>query len=384
MKPMSVLDLVRNVVVQIDEQGQVHPANERARSLLAATESKGSPLEVLFAAPDFDALYAATRLDPSRVVELSDDGTTHHLRWELIAPPAAPRTLIGFTADWEPVQEMLQQVRRESLLFRELVLNILPHHVADALVRKQGVRPKAYRACTVLFTDVVSFSRLAFHLDPVSLIRRLNDYFSAFDNLMEEFGIEKIKTIGDAYMCASGLPDKKNSHAVDCALAALAILDAVRSQRVEPHIVDGLDLANWEMRVGMHSGPCISGVVGSKKFVFDIWGDTVNVASRMESASEASAINVSAATWAELEPFFVGRHRGSQHVKNIGEVEMYFVERLKPEFSADEEGNHPNRAFLAAYCEHFNVNARSRNLEIYPRAVREFVAEGASNRSTPS
>jgi len=382
MRPPSVLDLLRNVVVQIDEHGVVHAANERARDLLAAAARQGDPFEMLFAATSFDDLFVSVAEQPSRTVELRSGEEAYSLRWELVATPASPRGLIAFTADWEPVQELLQQVRHESLLFRELVLNILPNHVADALVKKQGVRPKAYRACTVLFTDVVSFSRLAFHLDPVSLIRRLNDYFSTFDELMEEYGIEKIKTIGDAYMCASGLPDKKNSHAVDCTLAALAILRSLKANRVEPHVVDGLDLANWEMRVGMHSGPCISGVVGSKKFVFDIWGDSVNVASRMESAGEANAINVSASTWDELEPFFVGTLRGSQHVKNIGEVEMYFVERLRPEFSADAAGTIPNDAFLARYCETFKVSARTRNLEIYPRQVREYV-QGRADGSAP-
>ena len=373
MKSRSVFDLVKNIVVQIDAEGVIVPANKRARSLLESVPEGSSALLSLFGTDDPSSLFERAREGVAMTVDTTTREGIFPLRWELIAPPSSPDTLIGFTADWEPVQDMVQQVRTESLMFRELVLNILPHRVAESLVLKKGVRPKAYRACTVLFTDVVSFSRLAFHLDPVSLIRKLNTYFSLFDELMEVYGIEKIKTIGDAYMCASGLPDKKPSHAVDCALAALALLDAVADNLEEPHLVDGLDLNNWQMRVGMHSGPCISGVVGSKKFVFDIWGDSVNIAARMESASEANGINISAATWQELSDFFVGTHRGSQHVKNIGEVEMYFLERLEPAFSANDKGTEPNAAFWAAYCKRFRLGPKTRDIDIYPEAAQEYV-----------
>ena len=172
--------------------------------------------------------------------------------------------------------------------YKETLLNIIPAYIAEELVRSKTVHPKVYRHTTILFTDVVSFSRIARHLDPVSLIRKLNGYVTLHDRIMDEFGIEKIKTIGDSYMCVSGIPNKKKSHAVDCCLAALNLLNVLDEIKQEKKEVKGenLDLNNWTFRIGAHTGPCISGVIGYKKYSFDIWGDSVKARLRARSAKE--------------------------------------------------------------------------------------------------
>ena len=232
--------------------------------------------------------------------------------------------------------------------YRETLLNILPGYIVEELIKKKTVHPKVYRHSTILFTDVVRFSRLARHLDPVTLIRKLNSYVTLHDRIMDEFGIEKIKTIGDSYMCVSGIPDKKGSHAVDCCLAALNLLHVLDETRKDREEVAGedLDLNNWAFRIGIHTGPCISGVIGYKKYTFDIWGDSVNVAARMETAGEPGKINISEDTYKQVKELFDCSYRGSQEVENIGPVEMYFINRIRAPLSEDKAGFFPNREFV--------------------------------------
>jgi len=141
---------------------------------------------------------------------------------------------------------------------------------------------------------------------------------------MDDYGIEKIKTIGDSYMCASGLPVKKNSHSVDCCLAALKILYSMEETKKPGNIVDNIDLNNWSIRIGIHTGSCISGVVGVKKHRFDIWGDSVNIASRMQMSGVPGKINISESTYKEVKDFFNCSFRGNMEIKNIGSVGAYF------------------------------------------------------------
>ncbi|MCA9714311.1 MAG: adenylate/guanylate cyclase domain-containing protein [Myxococcales bacterium] len=371
----TVLDLVEYVVFRLSINGRLTPISPTATRLINELGAHAEPVQALFGVPTYVAFDFARTGDELTSEFIVAGGQSRAFKWTFVPNPGSDGAeLICFSIHWEPMQAMLSKVRRESLMFKELVLNTLPHNVAEALIANKAVRPRAYRQSTVLFTDVVGFSRLAFHLDPVSLIRRLNTYFSRYDALVSEYGVEKIKTIGDSYMCSAGLPRKKRSHAIDCALVALRILDATdRELRLEPKVVDGVDLNNWQIRVGLHSGPCISGVVGSQKYVFDIWGDSVNIAARMESASEASRINISSFTYDEIKDYFACTHRGAQHVKNIGEVEMYFLDGLKPEFAADERGCLPNDEFMRSYCERFRVSpTRPDALSGAPAIIREF------------
>ena len=259
--------------------------------------------------------------------------------------------------------------------YKETLLNILPAYIVDELVQKKSVHPKVYRHSTILFTDVVRFSRLAFHLDPVTLIRKLNSYVALHDRIMDEFGIEKIKTIGDSYMCVSGIPDKKKSHAVDCCLAALNLLNVLDEMKQDSKEVEGLDLNNWSFRVGIHTGPCISGVIGYKKYTFDIWGDSVNIASRMEAAGEPGRINISKTTYEEVKPLFDCTYRGTQEVEKIGLVNMYFLNRIRAPLSEDKGGFFPNREFNKQYCQRFKVTKTSPLLTSLPHFIQNYIRQ---------
>lgn len=203
-----------------------------------------------------------------------------------------------------------------------LLQNILPAEVAEELKRTGQVKPTYHDSVTVLFTDFKGFTRVASRLSPAALLRELDFHFSEFDRIVARHGLEKLKTIGDAYMCAGGIPAANATHAVDAVAAAWEIgrfmveVGAEKSARGEQP---------WELRIGVHTGPLMAGVIGHKKFAYDIWGDTVNIASRLESTGEAGRINVSRATYLAIRDRFVCEHRGKLPAKNAGEIDMYFV-----------------------------------------------------------
>jgi adenylate cyclase len=219
-----------------------------------------------------------------------------------------------------------------------LLLNILPASVADELKREGRVEPLHYDSASVLFTDMVGFTKIAEGLSPQDLVAKLDACFHQFDTIIRSTEIEKIKTIGDAYMAVGGVPKPNRSHAIDCILAAL---------RMQAYMQDAAGASGWQIRLGIHTGPLVAGVVGSEKFAYDIWGDTVNTASRMESSGAAGKVNISAETHSRVEKYFQCEYRGKLVAKNKGEVAMYFVQRLKPEFSADADGVLPNDRLLA-------------------------------------
>jgi class 3 adenylate cyclase len=179
-----------------------------------------------------------------------------------------------------------------------------------------------YDSVTVLFTDFTGFTRVASHMSPAALLRELDFHFSAFDEIVERHGLEKLKTIGDAYMCAGGIPAVNATHPVDAVRAAWEIAAFVAGVRDEK-LARGE--TPWELRIGVHTGPLMAGVIGHKKFAYDIWGDTVNVASRLETAGAPGRINISRATFLAVRDRFECEHRGRLAAKNRGEVDMYFV-----------------------------------------------------------
>lgn len=204
----------------------------------------------------------------------------------------------------------------------ELLLNILPAKTAIELKEKGSADARLHRNVSVLFTDFEGFTNLAEKMSTTELVATVDECFKAFDSIVERYGAEKIKTIGDAYMCATGLPEPDPEHALNAVRVAVDMqrfmeqFNAERRKTGKPE---------WPLRVGIHSGPVVSGIVGRKKFVYDIWGDTVNLASRVESAGEAGKINVSSDTKKLIEDVFDVEYRGKIAVKNKGEVEMYFV-----------------------------------------------------------
>lgn len=214
---------------------------------------------------------------------------------------------------------------RQKEEIENLLLNILPKKIAKELQKDGAAKPRHYESVSVLFTDFKDFTNISAKLTPDELITELNDYFVAFDNITEKYNLEKIKTIGDAYMCAGGLPTKNDSHPVDAIMAALE-MQKYMHQKNNNNGATGKDV--WSLRVGIHSGPIMAGVVGKKKYAYDIWGSTVNVASRMETAGEVGKVNISAATFELVKDKFKCHHRGKVMAKNVGEVDMYFVENL--------------------------------------------------------
>jgi class 3 adenylate cyclase len=205
----------------------------------------------------------------------------------------------------------------------ELLLNILPAVTADEL-KRWGISPaRWFEQVTVLFTDFKGFTHIAEHLTPQQLVSELDLCFRVFDNIVGRHRIEKIKTIGDSYLCVGGLPTPNESHAVDAVAAAIEMQRYVNTLKVEKQKQGA---PYFEMRVGLHTGPVVAGIVGVKKFAYDIWGDTVNTASRMESSCEVGRINISGATYPLVKDRFRCVHRGKIAAKNKGEIDMYFVD----------------------------------------------------------
>ena len=208
----------------------------------------------------------------------------------------------------------------------ELLLNILPKETAEELKQKGRSKARRIDHVTVLFTDFKGFTEFSEHESPEHLVEKINECFSAFDRIMEKYGVEKIKTIGDAYMAAGGIPIPNETHVIDVINAALEIQEFMQSWAEEKNAMG--DRA-FEIRIGVHSGPVVAGIVGIKKFQYDIWGDTVNTASRMESSGEVGEVNISAATYKFAKDVFDCEYRGKIHAKGKGEIDMYFVKGRK-------------------------------------------------------
>jgi class 3 adenylate cyclase len=225
-----------------------------------------------------------------------------------------------------------------------LLMNILPHEVARQLKSKGRAGTREYKLATVLFTDFKSFSRISKELTPNELVSTLDSYFALFDEITVAHYMEKIKTIGDSYMCAGGLPLSNRSNPVDAVLAGLEIQHCMKSLN-ESNLAS--DKSLWELRVGIHTGPVVAGVIGHKRFAYDIWGDTVNIASRMEQNGEAGMVNISGTTYEYIHDYFECDYRGKVETKNIGKIDMYFVRRIKPEFSDDAIGFQPNDRMIS-------------------------------------
>jgi len=234
-------------------------------------------------------------------------------------------------------------VEVEKAKSEELLRNILPWEVARSLQKKGNYKPKKFKEVTILFADFVDFSKISTtYEDAEELLDVLSCYFEAFDEITSTRFIEKIKTIGDCYMCVGGLPRTNRSHPFNVVLAALQMQRFVKLKAISDKKLGDMV---WRLRIGIHTGSVIAGVIGKWKFAYDIWGADVNVASRLESSGEVGTINISESTYQFIKDYFKCTYRGKIPAKNIGEINMYFVERILPEFSEDEEGYSPNAAF---------------------------------------
>ena len=205
-----------------------------------------------------------------------------------------------------------------------LLLNILPQETAEELKQKGSVQAQKYQSATVLFTDFVNFTGAAGKVSPEALVESIDYYFRNFDEIIGRHNLEKIKTIGDAYMCVGGLPKENNSNAMDAMKAAQEIIEFVENTKQDPPA----GVTAFNIRIGINSGPLVAGVVGTRKFQYDIWGDTVNVASRMESNCEPNHINVSENIFEVLKDDLAFEYRGKIKVKNKGKMKMYYLDRV--------------------------------------------------------
>ena len=215
-------------------------------------------------------------------------------------------------------------IEEEKNRSEKLLRNILPEETALELKQRGKVKAQKFESVTVLFTDFKDFTHSSSNLTPENLVRSVDYYFSKFDKVMDKHGLEKIKTMGDAYMCAGGLHFHKADHALKMVQAAFEIgqiMDETKKIAEE-------NIMPYDIRIGIHTGPVVAGVVGTRKFAYDIWGDTVNVASRMESSSEPGKINISEKTYLLIKDSFDCSYRGELEVKNKGMMKMYFVNSI--------------------------------------------------------
>jgi class 3 adenylate cyclase len=244
------------------------------------------------------------------------------------------------------IEKQKVNLEEEKNKSETLLLNILPEVVAHQLKKKGFVKPKKYNEVSVMFADFVGFTSLLGAYDNIEeFLSVLSFYFETFEEITTKRYIEKIKTIGDCYMCVGGVPQANKSHPLDTILAALEIQKFVEEKAK-------IDEANkkpvWRLRIGIHTGSVMAGVIGKKKFAYDIWGNAVNIASRVESNGTPGMVRVSESTYEKVKDFFDFGKLIEIDAKNIGLLNTFIVNRILPEFSEDEDGYIPNAAFRKA------------------------------------
>ncbi|MEN6468446.1 MAG: adenylate/guanylate cyclase domain-containing protein [Smithella sp.] len=240
------------------------------------------------------------------------------------------------------IDEQSLELRSDKEKIDKLLLNILPPAVAKELKNDGLVKPVFYESATIVFADIVGFTKITEKLTPDQLVRELDEVFSSFDRVMDKYGLEKLKTIGDAYMFVAGVPVANKTHEIDAVLGALEFQSLIEKIN-QLKTCKGRPV--FEIRIGINTGPLMAGIVGEKKFVYDVWGDSVNLASRMESSGEGGRVNISETTYVRIKDYFETEVRGQIMAKNKGSVAMYFVKRIKCEFSSDAAGLQPNQRF---------------------------------------
>tara|TARA_R100000697_G_C5462207_1_gene200009 strand:- start:2180 stop:3190 length:1011 start_codon:yes stop_codon:yes gene_type:complete len=259
------------------------------------------------------------------------------------------KNTLAQNVELETVKQKMKVINRELELSKnehlDLLQNIFPDKIAESLLAYGTVTPERFENVSIMFTDFDGFSKVVPNLSPEELIRSLSYYFDKYDEFAEENELIKIKTIGDSYMAVGGLPEVNNTHAIDTVLTALKMKKFTNQFNNDKD--DSIPV--FPLRIGIHTGSAVVGVIGKKRFAYDIWGNAVNLASRMEQNANQEYINISESTYNEVKEFFICENRGDIEVKNMGSVPMYNLKRIKPEYSEDQEGFTPNRIFIREY-----------------------------------
>lgn len=238
----------------------------------------------------------------------------------------------------DEIAQKNQEIEKQRKESETLLLNILPHQVAQELKQKGQVIPQLYPSASALFTDFHGFSSIAKNLTPKEVIAELEHYFNEFETISEKFDLQKIKTMGDAFMAIAGLPTQNKHHFIDAVAAALQMQNFIQKS-VDEKIKMGLP--PWNVRIGVHTGELVAGVIGKTKFAYDVWGNSVNLAARMESSGLSGKVQITDTTYELVKDYFDCEVRGEIEVKNIGKVQTYFVKNIKKEYS--EDGFEPNQ-----------------------------------------
>lgn len=295
--------------------------------------------------PDGYALGTICVMDyKPRDISFEQQETLRRLAHQLVGLLEHRRRMIELDEAMRALDAAHAALAAEKARTEELLHRVLPEPIAAELKQHGTVQPRFYPAATILLADVKGFTGFTERAEPATLIGMLDRYFAGFDDAVARYGVEKLKTVGDAYLAIAGAPALDRMHVLNACLAALDMLTVVEAQRRER---ERLRLPFFEVRFGLHTGPVIAGVVGRRRFTYDVWGDAVNVAALMEANGEPGRINVSEAVYQHVKPYFVTSGRGAVEVKNKAPIPMHFLERLKPEYSADTAGRTPNERLFA-------------------------------------
>jgi ligand-binding sensor domain-containing protein/class 3 adenylate cyclase/HD superfamily phosphodiesterase len=289
------------------------------------------------------ALYIRFRLDSERreqvLLEIKINERTRELR-EQSKKIEKQKGQIEEERNKVVEKQRLLQIEKDKS--EKLLVNIIPSDTLEELKRKGKVKARAYKKVSVIFSDFVGFTKISDALKPTELVEKLDFFFTKFDEIIEKNNLEKIKTIGDAYMAAGGVPVRNNSNPIEACLAGLQIQDFVASHKIESVAKDE---ETWDLRLGINTGEVTAGVIGTKKFAYDIWGASVNKAQRMEILGEPGKVTITGNTYRFISAFFDTTFKGKVQSKSRGLIEMYTVDRIKLELSVDGKGIEPNENF---------------------------------------
>ena len=240
------------------------------------------------------------------------------------------------------INKRTNELIKQKEQIEELLSNILTKEEAEKLKEKDKIKSTRYKMVTVLFSDILGFTKVAEQKNADVLIDELDRFFFHFDNVVKKFNIEKIRTIGDSYMCAGGIPQKNRTNPIEVVLAAFEMQQYMQNLKNDSRIKNR---EIWDLRIGIHTGPVFAEIAQHKKNAFDIWGESVNIASRMESSGQVGKVNISGNTYELIREYFICKYRGNMPVKYKGEIDMYFIEGFRPRLSVDGLGIIPNESF---------------------------------------